>query len=79
VTGWIYERSSRNFAWAAFSGMLGEVVLFAGGLSWLFALTHSLSLAIRWGLYWFAFAEVIKIMMAAAVASRWNRRFSSRA
>ncbi len=76
IAGWIYERSPRNFTWAAFSGMVGEVVLFAGGLSWLFALTHSLSLAIRWGLYWFVFAEVIKIMMAAAGASRWNRRFS---
>lgn len=79
VAGWIYERSPRNFAWAAFSGMVAECVLFAGGLTWLFALTHSLSLAVRWGLYWFVFAEVIKIMMAAAVASRWNRRFSSQA
>ena len=79
VAGWIYERSPRNFSWAAFSGMIAEFVLFAGGLSWLFALTHSLSQAIRWGLYWFAFAEVIKIMMAAAVDSRWNRRFSKQA
>jgi biotin transport system substrate-specific component len=76
LAGWIYERSPRNFIWAAFSGMVAEFVLFAGGLSWLFALTHSMSQAIRWGLYWFVFAEVIKIMMAAAVSSRWNHRFS---
>ena len=76
LAGWIYERSRKNFAWAAFAGMLAELVLFAGGLGWLFALSHSLTQAIRWGLYWFVFAEVIKIMMAAAFASRWNRRFS---
>ena len=75
VVGWIYERSNRRFAWAALAGLAGEIVLFAGGLSWLFVLTHSLSQAIRWGLYWFAFAEVIKIMLAAGVASGWNKRF----
>ena len=74
VAGWIYERSSRRFAWAALSGLAGEVLLFVGGLSWLFALTHSLAQAIRWGLYWFVFAEVIKIMMAAGIASGWNKR-----
>ncbi|HTR25032.1 MAG TPA: biotin transporter BioY [Terriglobales bacterium] len=76
VAGWIYERSSRRFVWAAFAGMAGEAVLFAGGLSWLFVLTHSLALAVRWGLYWFVFAEVIKIMLAAGVASSWRRKFS---
>lgn len=76
VAGWIYERTSRGFAWAALAGLAGEVVLFAGGLSWLFVLTHSLALAVRLGLYWFVFAEVIKIMLAAGVASGWSRRFS---
>jgi biotin transporter BioY len=52
-------------------------VLFAGGLSWLAVLTHSVSLAIRYGLYWFVFAEVIKVLMAAAVATRWHQRRSS--
>jgi biotin transport system substrate-specific component len=76
VTGWVYERTSRRFAGAVLAGLAGEILLFAGGLSWLFALTHSLSLTIKWGLYWFVFAEVIKIMMAAGVSSQWNRRFS---
>ena len=79
VAGWIYERTSRRFSWAALAGFAGEVVLFAGGLSWLFVLTHSLSQAVRWGLYWFVFAEVIKIMLAAGVAGRWSRHFSRRA
>jgi biotin transport system substrate-specific component len=74
VCGWIYERTPRAFAWAMAAGLTGEVILFVGGLSWLAILTHSFSQAVRWGLYWFVFAEVIKVMMAAAVASRWNQR-----
>src|SRR5208282_1408234 len=69
IAGWIYERrpeqSSRRFAWAALSSVAAELVLFTGGLSWLAVLTHSVSLAIRFGLYWFVFAEVIKVLMAA--------------
>jgi len=77
IAGWIYEHSTRRFAWAALAGLGGEIVLFVAGLGWLFALTHSLSQAVRWGLYWFLFAEVIKIMLAAGVATQWKRRFSS--
>ena len=77
VAGYIYQHTSRRFAWAALSAAAAEVVLFAGGLSWLAVLTHSISLAIRYGLYWFVFAEVIKVMMAAAVAARWHQRPST--
>jgi biotin transport system substrate-specific component len=77
IAGYIYEHSSRRFAWAALSSVAAELVLFAGGLSWLAALTHSVSLALRYGLYWFVFAEVIKVLMAAAVAARWHQRLSS--
>lgn len=81
VAGWIYERRSpkryRGFAWAALSAAAGELVLFAGGLSWLAVLTHSVSLAVRYGLYWFVFAEIIKVLMAGGVASRWTERISS--
>jgi biotin transport system substrate-specific component len=75
IAGWIYEHSTRRFAWAALAGLAGEIMLFVGGLAWLFVLTHSLTQAIRWGLYWFVFAEVIKIMLTAGVASGWNKRF----
>jgi biotin transport system substrate-specific component len=78
IAGYIYEHSSRRFAWAAVSAVAAELVLFAGGLSWLAVLTHSVSLALRYGLYWFVFAEVIKVLMAAAVSTRWHRRLSSR-
>jgi hypothetical protein len=36
-------------------------------------LTHSFAQAARWGLYWFVFAEVIKIMLAAGVSTGWQR------
>src|SRR5580700_749780 len=74
IAGYIYEHSSRRFSWAAVSAVAAELVLFAGGLSWLAVLTHSASLALKYGLYWFVFAEVIKVLMAAAVAARWHRQ-----
>ena len=78
VTGWIYEHSSRRITWAALAGTAGEVILFTGGLAWLFALTHSVSQAFKWGLYWFVFAEVIKIALAAGFATRWNRNLKAK-
>ena len=73
LTGFVMERAQKSFARAAAAGLLGEVVLFTGGLTWLAVLTHSLPQALRWGLYWFVFAEVIKVMMAAALATRLRR------
>jgi biotin transport system substrate-specific component len=73
LAGFIMERGRKNFARAAIGGLLGEVVLFTGGLGWLAVLTHSVAQAFRWGLYWFLFAEVIKVMMAAGIAARWQR------
>jgi biotin transport system substrate-specific component len=72
VAGYVMEHGRKSFARAALGGLLGEVVLFIVGLSWLAVLTHSIAQAIRWGLYWFLFAEVIKVMMAAGVAARWQ-------
>jgi biotin transport system substrate-specific component len=74
VVGYVMEHGSRSFARAAIGGLLGEVVLFTGGLAWLAVLTHSMAQAFRWGLYWFLFAEVIKVMMAAGIAAQWQRR-----
>lgn len=74
LAGYITEHGRKTFARAALGGLLGEIVLFAGGLTWLAVLTHSVTQALRWGLYWFLFAEVIKVMMAAGIAARWQRR-----
>ena len=75
LTGFVMERGRRSFARAVIAGFLGEVLLFAGGLTWLAVLTHSVGQAFRWGLQWFIFAEVIKVMVAAGAAvkfRRWN-------
>jgi biotin transport system substrate-specific component len=74
LAGYVFEHGRTSFARAAVGGLLGEVVLFIGGLSWLAVLTHSVARAFRWGLYSFLFAEVIKVMMAAGIAARWQRR-----
>ncbi len=74
VAGSMMELGPKSFARAVVGGLLGEVVLFTGGLAWLAVLTHSVAQALRWGLYWFLFAEIIKVMMAAGIAARWQRR-----
>ncbi len=73
LAGWVMERGAKSFARAATAGVLAEILLFAGGISWLAVLTHSFAQAVRFGLYWFVFAEVIKIMSAAAIARSWQR------
>ena len=71
--GWIFERGSQTFARAAAAALTSEILLFLGGLSWLAVLTHSIATAVRFGLYGFIFAEIIKIMLAAGIASGWQR------
>ena len=65
--------AKKSFARAAAACVLAEICLFVCGLSWLAILTHSFATAIRFGLYWFVFAEILKIMSAAALASGWQR------
>jgi biotin transport system substrate-specific component len=79
MAGCVMERGKKTFARAFTAGLLAEVLLFAGGLSWLAALTHSFSLAVRYGLYWFVFAEIIKIMFAAGIATGWERVYKAKA
>lgn len=73
LAGYIFERGTKNFLRAAIAGLLAEILLFAGGLTWLYVYTHSLAKAAYLGLYWFIFAEIIKVMFAAGIASRWQR------
>jgi len=72
VAGYIFERGTRTFLRAAIAGLLAEILLFAGGLTWLYVFTHSLAKAAYLGLYWFLAAEVIKVMLAAGIANRWR-------
>src|SRR5579859_811368 len=64
LAGYIFERGTKSFLRAAVAGLLGEILLFAGGLTWLFVFTHSLAKAAYLGLYWFLAAEVIKVLLA---------------
>jgi biotin transport system substrate-specific component len=73
LAGYVFERGAKTFARAALAGLLAEILLFSGGLAWLYVFTHSLAKAAYLGLYWFLAAEVIKVMFAAAVASRRQR------
>jgi biotin transport system substrate-specific component len=73
LAGFVFELGAKSFLRAATAGLLAEILLFAGGLAWLYAFTHSLAKAAYLGLYWFVAAEVIKVMFAAAIASRWRR------
>ena len=74
MAGYIFERGRKSFARAAIASLLAEIVLFAGGLGWLYVFTHSLAKAAYLGLYWFVAAEVIKVMLAAGIATRWRRQ-----
>jgi len=75
VSGFIAERGSKSFRRYAVAAALGEVLLFAGGLAWLSVWTHgSWWQAAHFGLYPFVFAEVVKVMAAAGLATRWPAR-----
>ncbi len=73
LAGYVFERGTKSFLRAAVAGFLAEILLFAGGLTWLYVFTHSLAKAAYLGLYWFLAAEVIKVMLAAGIANRWRR------
>jgi biotin transport system substrate-specific component len=73
LAGWVLSTGKNTFARAATAGLLAELALFTGGVSQLALLTHSLSHALRAGLYPFIPGAVIKIMFAAGMvsSSRW--------
>lgn len=73
IAGLIFESGKKSFARAVTAASVAEGLLFAAGISWLYILTHSLALAVRFGLYWFIFAEIIKVMFAAGIVSGWTR------
>lgn len=73
LAGYVFEHGAKTFVRATVAGFLAEILLFAGGLTWLYVFTHSLAKAAYFGLYWFLAAEVIKVMFAAAIATRWRR------
>ena len=75
LAGWIAERGRASFTRNLLASISAEVVLFAAGISWLAIMTHSWRQAAFFGLYPFLFAEVSKVMVAAAAALRLRRSF----
>jgi biotin transport system substrate-specific component len=73
LAGWIAERGGSSFARNVVAAVVAELVLFAAGISWLAIMTHSWRQAAVFGLYPFFFAEVAKVMAAAAAALRLRR------
>jgi len=74
LAGYVFERGAKSFLRAAVAGLLAEVLLFAGGLTWLYVFTHSLAKAAYFGLYFFVAAEIMKVLFAAGIATRWHAR-----
>ncbi len=73
LAGWIMERGPRTFFRAVAAGVLAETLLFASGISWLVVFTHSFAKALRFGFYWFVFAEIIKVMLASGITTGSRR------
>lgn len=73
LAGFVFERGRKSFARAAVAGFAAEVLLFAIGLTWLAIWAGSFKRAMFFGLYWFVFAEIIKVLLAAGVAVRMKR------
>ena len=75
LAGWIAERGVPSFTRNLIGATVAEIVLFVAGISWLVIYTHNWRQAAFFGLYPFLFAEVSKIMVAAAGAKRLRRSF----
>ncbi|HWR16526.1 MAG TPA: biotin transporter BioY [Terriglobales bacterium] len=73
VAGWIAERGTHSVSRFAIAAVLGEMVLFAGGISWLIALGANFVQATNWGVYPFVFGEVSKIMVAVGASLHLHR------
>jgi biotin transport system substrate-specific component len=70
LAGFIAERGTKNFVRFAVAALAAEIVIFAGGLSWLALVAQTgVSQTARFGLYPFVFAEVMKVMSAAGIKS----------
>lgn len=75
LTGYIFECGKQSFARAAFAAIAGEIILFVTGISWLYVITGSFAQAISFGLYWFVFAEIMKVLIAAGAVRGWRGIF----
>jgi len=71
LAGFIAERGEKGFIRSLMAATSAEVLLFAGGVGWFaFVARSGASQAVRFALYPFVFAEVMKIMAAAGGSKR---------
>jgi len=70
LAGWLAEHGTPSFPRNLLAGTVAELVLFASGIAWLQVMTGSWQRAVAFGLAPFVFAEVIKVMLAAAAARK---------
>lgn len=69
AAGFVAEHLPRKFVFSLLAAAAGNLVVFAGGISWLMVAAHaSLLQAAAFGVYPFVFAEVAKITAAAGLA-----------
>jgi biotin transport system substrate-specific component len=69
VAGWLAERGwDRRYVTSVSAMLLGLLVIFAGGVSWLsISVTHSIPVAIQTGFLPFVAADIFKVLLAAAI------------
>ena len=73
VAGWLSEQGTASFGRNIIAGVAAEIVLFGVGIAWLAIVTQSWQRALAFGLLPFLFAEVMKVMVAAASARGLQR------
>lgn len=73
AAGWLSERGVASFGRNIVAGSAAEIILFSAGIAWLAVVTRSWQRALAFGLLPFLFAEVVKVMIAAAAARRLQR------
>jgi biotin transport system substrate-specific component len=73
VAGWLSERGVGSFGRNIIAGLAAEIVLFSAGIAWLAIVTQSWQRALAFGLLPFLFAELMKVMVAAASARGLQR------
>jgi biotin transport system substrate-specific component len=73
LAGWAFAAGKKDFKGALIGATAGELLLFALGVNWLMVIFHvPMAQAAAWGLYPFFAAEVLKVISAAGIATRWH-------
>ena len=71
LLGWLARRGwDRSTGWMAAAMLLGNLVIYAGGLAWLghlFAAEHGWATVLDWGLWPFLLGDAAKLALAALI------------